>query len=110
MAAKRLQAETTLNQILAQIANSEAAKKIKQFNYQQDQIEKKIRESAVTLQLSEQQTSEYLNAQYLSRASSFKTMIDSMITESDPKKLQENLAAIGDKLNPEQLGLVKNSR
>ncbi|MFM1401294.1 hypothetical protein WFP47_20470 [Yersinia enterocolitica] len=110
MAAKRLQAETTLNQILAQIANSEAAKKIKQFNYQQDQIEKKIRESAVTLQLSEQQTSEYLNAQYLSRASSFKTMIDSMITESDPKKLQENLAAIGDKLNPEQLGLVKKTQ
>ncbi|MBW5842476.1 hypothetical protein H0I54_11695 [Yersinia kristensenii] len=110
MAAKRLQAETTLNQTLAQIANSEAAKKIKQFNYQQDQIEKKIRESAVTLQLSEQQTSEYLNAQYLSRASSFKTMIDSMITESDPKKLQENLAAIGDKLNPEQLGLVKKTQ
>ncbi|HHH0263694.1 TPA: hypothetical protein ACPZQN_004178 [Yersinia enterocolitica] len=110
MAVKRLQAETTLNQTLAQIANSEAAKKIKQFNYQQDQIEKKIRESAVTLQLSEQQTSEYLNAQYLSRASSFKTMIDSMITESDPKKLQENLAAIGDKLNPEQLGLVKKTQ
>lgn len=110
MAAKRLQAENTLNQTLSQISNSEAAKKIKQFNYQQDQIEKKIRESTATLKLSEQQTSEYLNAQYLSRAASFKTMIDSMLAESDPKKLQENIAAIGDKLNPEQFGLVQKTQ
>ncbi|CRY67016.1 Uncharacterised protein [Yersinia kristensenii] len=110
MAAKRLQAENTLNQTLSQISNSEAAKKIQQFNYQQDQIEKKLRESAATLGLSERTTTEFLQQQYLSRTSSFKTMIDSMISESDPKKLQENLAAIGDKLNPEQLGLVKKAQ
>ncbi|CNH80792.1 Uncharacterised protein [Yersinia pekkanenii] len=110
MAAKRLQAENTLTQTMAQISNSAASLKIKQFNYQQDQIEKKLRESAATLQLSEQQTSEYLQQQYQSRSSSFKSMIDSMIQESDPKKLQENLAAIGDKLNPEQLGLVKKAQ
>lgn len=110
MAAKRVQAEQVLAQTLNQVSNSEATKKIQNFNYQQNEIEKKIKDSARTLGLSESTTTEYLQRQYQSRTAGFKTMIDSMLNESDPKKLQENLAAIGDKLNPEQFGLVKKAQ
>lgn len=97
-AAKRLQAEQTLQQSLSQIGMSEGAIRITQFNYQQDEIVKKIKDSASTLHLTEAQTTTYLSQAYDSRTKKFKAMIDEMLSVSDPKQLSENVAAIGDNL------------
>ncbi|WP_370550843.1 hypothetical protein NMD63_05675 [Edwardsiella tarda] len=91
----RQQAEAQLQRVLAQIDDNGARIQLKSFNRQQLEIEKTIRSTAKTLGFTEQKTTTLLQSQYRNRARLFKEMIDQMIRESDPKKLRDNLAAIG---------------
>ncbi|MEG3135665.1 hypothetical protein SC206_19080 [Rouxiella sp. T17] len=101
-AGKVLQARKDLDTAMSQIGIDSAAVQITQFNYQQDAITKKIQDSAKTIKLSAQETSEYLSKQNQSRVAKFKEMTDQMLSVSDPKQLQSNLAAINTAITPEQ--------
>lgn len=95
-------AEAQLQRVLAQIDDNGAKIQLKSFNRQQLEIEKTIRKSAKTLGFTEQKTTSLLQSQYRNRTRLFKQMIDTMIRESDPKKLRDNLAAIGTGLSANQ--------
>ncbi|WP_370558429.1 hypothetical protein [Edwardsiella tarda] len=92
---QRQQAEAQLQRVISQIDDNGAKIQLKSFNRQQLEIEKTIRKSAKTLGFTEQKTTSLLQSQYRNRTRLFKEMIDTMIRESDPKKLRDNLAAIG---------------
>ncbi|EPB3479049.1 hypothetical protein ACRFZU_000521 [Escherichia coli] len=93
--AKRIQAEKVLQQTLNGIASNGAIAQVQEFKYQQDEIEKRIRDSAKTLGKTEEETTDLLKQQYDNRKRLFKEMVDSMLAESDPKKLAQNISAIG---------------
>lgn len=99
---KRIQAQQQLNAVLGNMADSQSQLMLNKFDYQQNEMERKIRESAKTLGLSEADTTKYLEAQYKSRSRAFSEMVDQMVSESDPEKLKANLDAIGNRLNPKQ--------
>ncbi|WP_370558228.1 hypothetical protein NMD96_12870 [Edwardsiella tarda] len=92
---QRQQAEAQLQRVLAQIDDNGSRIQMKSFYRQQLEIETTIKRSAKTLGFTEQKTTSLLQSQYRNRARLFKEMIDQMIRESDPKKLRDNLAAIG---------------
>ncbi|WP_370557713.1 hypothetical protein [Edwardsiella tarda] len=99
---QRQQAEAQLQRVISQIDDNGAKIQLKSFNRQQLEIEKTIRKSAKTLGFTEQKTTSLLQSQYRNRTRLFKEMIDTMIRESDPKKLRDNLAAIGTGLSANQ--------
>ncbi|KEA51861.1 hypothetical protein DT73_13075 [Mangrovibacter sp. MFB070] len=99
---KRIQAQQQLNAVLGNMGDTAVAAQLAKFDYQQNEMERKIRESAKTLGLSEADTTKYLEAQYKSRSRAFSEMVDQMVSESDPEKLKANLDAIGNRLNPKQ--------
>ncbi|WKS80398.1 hypothetical protein NHU85_11640 [Edwardsiella tarda] len=92
---QRQQAEAQLQRVLAQIDDNGSRIQMKTFNRQQLEVENTIRSTAKTLGFTEQKTTSLLQSQYRNRARLFKQMVDDMIRESDPKKLRDNLAAIG---------------
>ncbi|WPO94207.1 hypothetical protein [Pseudescherichia sp.] len=109
--AKRIQAQKVLQQTLTAIAGSGAQVQVQQFNEQQDAIETRIRDSAKTLGTSEAEVTEMLKGQYESRTRMFKEMVESMLNESDPKKLAQNIAAIGgNNISGTQLTDIQNSQ
>jgi len=109
--AKRIQAQKVLQQTLTAIAGSGAQVQVQQFNEQQNAIETRIRDSAKTLGTSEAEVSEMLKGQYESRTRMFKEMTESMLNESDPKKLAQNIAAIGgNNINGTQLTDIQNAQ
>ncbi|ELN4240724.1 hypothetical protein R2W49_004187 [Klebsiella variicola] len=109
--AKRIQAQKVLEQTLSGIAGSGAIVQVQQFNEQQDAIEKRIRDSSATLGKTEAETTAMLKQQYESRKRLFKEMTDSMLEESDPKKLAQNIAAIGGQgINGKQLSDIQNAQ
>ncbi|EOU9592078.1 hypothetical protein ACOJEA_004778 [Klebsiella aerogenes] len=101
--AKRIQAQKVLQQTLNGIASNGAIAQVQEFQYQQDEIEKRIKDSAITLGKSETETTDMLKQQYDNRKRLFKEMVDSMLTESDPKKLAQNIAAIGSSVDSKNL-------
>lgn len=109
--AKRIQAQRVLQQTLTAIASSGAQVQVQQFNEQQNAIETRIRDSAKTLGTSEAEVTQMLKGQYESRTRMFKEMIESMLNESDPKKLAQNIAAIGgNNISGTQLTDIQNSQ
>ncbi|WP_312283227.1 hypothetical protein [Pseudescherichia sp.] len=109
--AKRIQAQKVLQQTLTAIAGSGAQVQVQQFSEQQNAIETRIRDSAKTLGTSEAQVTEMLKSQYESRTRMFKEMVESMLNESDPKKLTQNIAAIGgNNISGTQLTDIQNSQ
>lgn len=109
--AKRIQAGKVLQQTLTGIAGSGAMAQVQQFNQAQNDIEKRIRDSAKTLGKTEAETTEMLKQQYENRKRLFKEMTDSMLQESDPKKLAQNIAAIGGQnINGTQLTDIQNAQ
>ncbi|WP_313128744.1 hypothetical protein [Pseudescherichia vulneris] len=109
--AKRIQAQKVLQQTLTAIAGSGAQVQVQQFNEQQNAIEARIRDSAKTLGTSEAEVTEMLKGQYESRKRMFKEMTESMLNESDPKKLAQNIAAIGgNNINGTQLSDIQNAQ
>ena len=109
--AKRIQAQKVLQQTLNTIAGTGAQVQVQQFNEQQDAIETRIRESAKTLGTSEAEVTEMLKGQYESRKRMFKEMTESMLNESDPKKLAQNIAAIGgSNVSGNQLTDIQNAQ
>ncbi|MDQ7853628.1 hypothetical protein [Klebsiella michiganensis] len=109
--AKRIQAGKVLQQTLTGIAGSGAMAQVQQFNQAQNDIEKRIRGSAKTLGKTEAETTEMLKQQYENRKRLFKEMTDSMLQESDPKKLAQNIAAIGGQnINGTQLTDIQNAQ
>ena len=109
-AAKRVQAQKNLEQVVSQIGLSEGDIRVKTFKRQQDEIVQKIKESAKTLQLNEAQTSSYLTQAYDTRTKQFNSMIDEMISYSDPNKglkdLSDNIAAVGSNLSNSQAQML----
>ncbi|MHA3671006.1 hypothetical protein ACX1IQ_21065 [Yersinia enterocolitica] len=101
-AQKRVQAALSLNSILSGLADNNATLQINQFDRQQNEIERKIKESAKVLNYTEAQTADALKQHYADRARAFKDMTDSMLRESDPKQLAANLRELGDRITPEQ--------
>lgn len=109
--AKRIQAHKVLQQTLTAIAGTGAQVQLQQFNEQQNSIETRIRDSAKTLGTSEASVTEMLKGQYESRKRMFKEMTESMLNESDPKKLAQNIAAIGGgNINGTQLTDIQNAQ
>jgi len=109
--AKRIQAQKVLQQTLTAIAGSGAQVQVQQFNEQQNAIETRIRDSAKTLGTSEAEVTEMLKGQYESRRRMFKEMTESMLNESDPKMLAQNIAAIGGgNINGTQLSDIQNAQ
>lgn len=109
--AKRVQAAKVLQQTLTGIAGSGALAQVQQFNQAQNDIEKRIRDSAATLGKTEAETTEMLKQQYENRKRLFKEMTDSMLQESDPNKLAQNIAAIGGQnINGKQLTDIQNAQ
>ncbi|MGD8204417.1 hypothetical protein [Pantoea sp. FN0305] len=109
--AKRIQAAKVLQQTLTGIAGSGAMAQVQQFNQAQNDIEKRIRDSAKTLGKTEAETTEMIKQQYENRKRLFKEMTDSMLQESDPKKLAQNIAAIGGQnVNGTQLTDIQNAQ
>ncbi|STQ58413.1 Uncharacterised protein [Pseudescherichia vulneris] len=109
--AKRIQAQKVLQQTLTAIAGTGAQVQVQQFTEQQNAIETRIRDSAKTLGTSEAEVTEMLKGQYESRKRMFKEMTESMLNESDPKKLAQNIAAIGgNNINGTQLSDIQNAQ
>ncbi|MBA0215348.1 hypothetical protein [Pectobacterium brasiliense] len=106
---KQLQAQREIQNQMSQIGISDSAVRIQRFNYQYDEMERKLKENAKVTGLTEQETTELLTKQYAARSQAYKQMVDEMLKETDPEKLQKNLAAIGDNLSTEQRSdLLKN--
>ncbi|MBK5014000.1 hypothetical protein [Pantoea sp. S62] len=113
--AQRKKEETALNNWNAAISKSgitEGAIRVKEFNRQQDEIVKKIKESGVTLKKSQDEIDHYVNEANATRLKKFKDMIDDMIGYSDPNKelrgLSENLSGLEGQLSTSQMkGLLQ---
>ncbi|KPA08529.1 phage tail tape measure protein [Pantoea agglomerans] len=86
--------------------------RVKEFNRQQDEIIKKIKESGSVLKKSQDDIDHYVNEANATRLQKFKDMIDEMIGYSDPNKelrgLSDNLAGLEGQLSTEQMnGLLQ---
>lgn len=109
--AKRIQAQKVLQQTMTAIAGTGAQVQVQQFTEQQNAIEQRIRESAEVLGTSESEVTKMLQAQYESRKRMFRDMTESMLNESDPKKLGQNIAAIGGQnITGNQLTDIQNAQ
>ncbi|HAW1366265.1 hypothetical protein Q0T90_18385 [Escherichia coli D10:H20] len=102
--AKQVQAQKVLDQTMAAMGANAAQVKLQQFNLQQNEIEKRIRESAALTKKSEDETNAMLSTHYADRARNYKEMIDQMLAENDRLKQAQNIAAIANDPNatPEQ--------
>ncbi|MCH9404925.1 hypothetical protein WKH46_04810 [Pantoea agglomerans] len=119
-AARELEAQkrkeaTALNNWNAAITKSGISDgdiRVKEFNRQQDEIVKKIRESGSLLKKSQDEIDHYVNQANDTRLKKFKDMIDEMVGYSDPNKelrgLSENLAGLEGQLSTDQMkGLLQ---
>jgi hypothetical protein len=119
-AARELEAQkrkeaTALNNWNAAITKSginDGDIRVKEFNRQQDEIIKKIKESGSVLKKSQDDIDQYVNEANATRLQKFKDMIDEMIGYSDPNKelrgLSDNLAGLEGQLSTEQMnGLLQ---
>lgn len=119
-AARELEAQkrkeaTALNNWNAAITKSGISDgdiRVKEFNRQQDEIVKKIRESGLVLKKSQDEIDHYVNQANDTRLKKFKDMIDEMVGYSDPNKelrgLSENLAGLEGQLSTDQMkGLLQ---
>lgn len=119
-AARELEAQkrkeaTALNNWNAAITKSGISDgdiRVKEFNRQQDEIVKKIRESGSVLKKSQDEIDHYVNQANDTRLKKFKDMIDEMVGYSDPNKelrgLSENLAGLEGQLSTDQMkGLLQ---
>ena len=119
-AARELEAQkrkeaTALNNWNAAITKSginDGDIRVKEFNRQQDEIIKKIKESGSVLKKSQDDIDHYVNEANATRLQKFKDMIDEMIGYSDPNKelrgLSDNLAGLEGQLSTEQMnGLLQ---
>ncbi|HBY1804765.1 TPA: hypothetical protein MIR03_23090 [Klebsiella pneumoniae] len=102
--AKQVQAQKVLDQTMAAMGANAAQVKLQQFNLQQDEIEKRIRDSAKLTKKSEAETNAMLSTHYADRARNYKEMVDQMLAENDRLKQAQNIAAITNDPNatPEQ--------
>ena len=87
-------AKALLEQTLSQIGTNEAQIRITRFNYEQDEIEKRISTAGKLAGKSETEITAMLDQQYKSRATKYKTMVDEMLAETDRLKQAQNIAAI----------------
>ncbi|ELY4576845.1 hypothetical protein SMZ92_000177 [Cronobacter sakazakii] len=92
-------AKALLEQTLSQIGTNEAQVRITRFNYEQDQIEKRIREAGKLAGSSESEITDMLSKQYESRKTKYKDMVDQMLDETDRLKQAQNIAAIANDPN-----------
>ncbi|HHT0131756.1 TPA: hypothetical protein ACTW38_003829, partial [Klebsiella michiganensis] len=102
--AKQVQAQKVLDQTMAAMGANAAQVRLQQFNLQQDEIEKRIRDSAKLTKKSEAETNAMLSTHYADRARNYKEMVDQMLAENDRLKQAQNIAAIANDPNatPEQ--------
>ncbi|HBX3049773.1 TPA: hypothetical protein MHV00_08755 [Klebsiella pneumoniae] len=102
--AKQVQAQKVLDQTMAAMGANAAQVKLQQFTLQQDEIEKRIRDSAKLTKKSEAETNAMLSTHYADRARNYKEMVDQMLAENDRLKQAQNIAAITNDPNatPEQ--------
>ncbi len=102
--AKQVQAQKVLDQTMAAMGANAAQVKLQQFNLQQDEIEKRIKDSAKLTKKSEAETNAMLSTHYADRARNYKEMVDQMLAENDRLKQAQNIAAISNDPNatPEQ--------
>jgi hypothetical protein len=92
-------AKALLEQTLSQIGTNEAQIRITRFNYEQDQIEKRIREAGKLAGSSESEITDMLSKQYESRKTKYKDMVDQMLAETNRLKQAQNIAAIANDPN-----------
>ncbi|WP_181948978.1 hypothetical protein, partial [Klebsiella pneumoniae] len=77
--AKQVQAQKVLDQTMAAMGANAAQVKLQQFTLQQDEIEKRIRDSAKLTKKSEAETNAMLSTHYADRARNYKEMVDQML-------------------------------
>lgn len=92
-------AKALLEQTLSQIGTNEAQIRITRFNYEQDQIEKRIREAGKLAGSTESEITDMLAKQYESRKIKYKDMVDQMLSETNRLKQAQNIAAIANDPN-----------
>ncbi|PJD69207.1 hypothetical protein B9Q32_08820 [Enterobacter kobei] len=92
-------AKALLEQTLSQIGTNEAQICITRFNYEQDQIEKRIREAGKLAGSTESEITDMLAKQYESRKTKYKDMVDQMLSETNRLKQAQNIAAIANDPN-----------
>ncbi|HFI9010099.1 TPA: hypothetical protein ACGSK7_003360 [Escherichia coli] len=92
-------AKALLEQTLSQIGTNEAQIRITRFNYEQDQIEKRIREAGKLAGSTESEITDMLSKQYESRKTKYKYMVDQMLSETNRLKQAQNIAAIANDPN-----------
>lgn len=92
-------AKALLEQTLSQICTNEAQIRITRFNYEQDQIEKRIREAGKLAGSTESEITDMLAKQYESRKIKYKDMVDQMLSETNRLKQAQNIAAIANDPN-----------
>ncbi|EOU9602716.1 hypothetical protein ACOJCO_000350 [Cronobacter dublinensis] len=92
-------AKALLELTLSQIGTNEAQVRITRFNYEQDQIEKRIREAGKLAGSSESEITDMLSKQYESRKTKYKDMVDQMLDETNKLKQAQNIAAIANDPN-----------
>ncbi|EKY3222196.1 hypothetical protein ACVS9Z_002960 [Cronobacter dublinensis] len=92
-------AKALLEQTLSQIGTNEDQVRITRFNYEQDQIEKRIREAGKLAGSSESEITDMLSKQYESRKTKYKDMVDQMLDETNRLKQAQNIAAIANDPN-----------
>lgn len=92
-------AKALLEQTLSQIGTNEAQIRITRFNYEQDQIEKRIREAGKLAGSTESEITDMLSKQYESRKTKYKDMVDQMLSETNRLKKAQNIAAIANDPN-----------
>lgn len=92
-------AKALLEQTLSQIGTNEAQIRITRFNYEQDQIEKRIREAGKLAGSTESEITDMLAKQYESRKTKYKDMVDQMLSETNRLKQAQNIAAIANDPN-----------
>ncbi|RTM73705.1 hypothetical protein EKO03_22040 [Enterobacter quasiroggenkampii] len=92
-------AKALLEQTLSQIGTNEAQIRITRFNYEQDQIEKRIREAGKLAGSTVSEITDMLSKQYESRKTKYKDMVDQMLSETNRLKQAQNIAAIANDPN-----------
>lgn len=92
-------AKALLEQTLSQIGTNEAQIRITRFNYEQEQIEKRIREAGKLAGSTESEITDMLAKQYESRKTKYKDMVDQMLSETNRLKQAQNIAAIANDPN-----------
>ena len=92
-------AKALLEQTLSQIGTNEAQIRITRFNYEQDQVEKRIREAGKLAGSTEFEITDMLAKQYESRKTKYKDMVDQMLSETNRLKQAQNIAAIANDPN-----------